>query len=76
MVIFNQSIFIGIVLVVFWKVYLIINEKYFIYIKLKNGNSFRFFFTNNKKNSVIENVKSIRGKIIAIDSLNRKHEII
>ena len=62
--------FIGLVGIIFRGVYLTLNKKYFITLKLKNGNSFNFHFSNYEKTSVLEQVKLIRGKILDIDVLN------
>lgn len=67
--------FIGLVGIIFRGVYLTLNKKYFITLKLKNGNSFNFHFTNFEKMRVLEQVKLIRGKIIDINFLNTKQEI-
>ena len=67
--------FIGLVGIIFRGVYLTLNKKYFIKLKLKNGNSFNFHFSNYERTSVLEQVKLIRGKIIDINFLDIIKEI-
>ncbi len=67
--------FIGIVGIIFRGVYLTLNKKYFIILKLKNGNSSNFYFSNYQKTSVLEQVKLIRGRIVDINFSNTIKEI-
>ena len=67
--------FIGLFGIIFRGVYLTLNYKYFITLKLKNGNSSDFYFSNYQKTSVLEQVKLIRGRIVDINFLNTKQEI-
>ena len=63
-----SNLFIGGVVIAFLRgVYLVNNKTYFVTVKLKNGTSFNYYFSNNKKNIVIEKIKIIRGKINSIN---------
>ena len=57
----------GVVIVLLRGIYLVNNKTYFVTVKLKNGTSFNYYFSNNKKNTVIEKIKIIRGKINSIN---------
>lgn len=64
----SSNLFIsGLVIAFLRGVYLVNNKTYFVTVKLKNGTSFDFYFSNNKKNTVLEKVKIIRGRITIIN---------
>ena len=58
---------VGVVIAFLRGVYLVNNKTYFVTVKLKDGTSFIFYFSNNKKNTFIEKIKIIRGKINIIN---------
>lgn len=62
------SLFIGGLVIAFFRgVYLVNYKTYFVTVKLKNGTSFDFYFSNNKKHTLIEKIKIIRGKVTDIN---------
>lgn len=64
----NSKLFFGGIVVVFLRgFYLVNNTTYFVTIKLKNKTSHNFYFSNNKKSIMLDNIKIIRGKITEIN---------
>ena len=58
------SFYFGLLLLVFWTLYLINNRVYFVRIKLKNGNYHNYYFSKSVRYDILEKVKIIRGKIV------------
>ena len=58
------SFYFGLLLLVFWTLYLINNRVYFVRIKLKNGNYYNYYFSKSVRYDILEKVKIIRGKIV------------
>ena len=53
--------FILMLLLVFWTMYLIFFKSFYMHVKLKNGLKNNYYFSNEIKYEVLENVKIVRG---------------
>ena len=60
---FYTSFYISLMLLFCWTLYLINNRVYYLRIKLKNGQSFNYYFPKSIKYIILEKVKIIRGKL-------------
>lgn len=60
---FYTSFYISLMLLFCWTIYLINNRVYYLRIKLKNGQSFNYYFPKSIKYIILEKVKIIRGKL-------------
>jgi hypothetical protein len=67
------SFFFLLVLFVFWTMHLIYYKSFYMHVKLNNGLSNNYFFSNEIKYEVLENVKIVRGNL---NSFNFKSVII
>ena len=57
------SFFFLLVLFVFWTMHLIYFKSFYMHVKLNNGHSINYYFSNENKYEVLENVKLVRGNI-------------
>jgi hypothetical protein len=55
------------VLFVFWAMHLIFFKSYYMSVKLNNGLSNNYFFPNEIKYEVLENVKRVRGNLTSLN---------
>jgi hypothetical protein len=53
--------FILMILLVFWTMYLIFFKSFYMHVRLKNGLTNNYYFSNEIKYEVLENVKIVRG---------------
>ena len=53
--------FILMLLLVFWTMYLIFFKSFYMHVRLKNGLTNNYYFSNEIKYEVLENVKIVRG---------------
>jgi hypothetical protein len=60
---FYTSFYISLMLLLCWTLYLINNRVYYLRIKLKNGQSYNYYFTKSIKYDILEKIKIIRGKL-------------
>ena len=61
---FYNSFYIVILFLCCWTFYLIRNRVYYVRIKLKNVESYKYYFSKSIKYEIIEKVKTIRGQIL------------
>jgi len=60
---FYTSFYISLMLLLCWTLYLINNRFYYLRIKLKNGQSYNYYFPKSIKYDILEKIKKIRGKL-------------
>jgi c-di-AMP phosphodiesterase-like protein len=61
------SFFFLLVLFVFWTMHLIYFKSFYMHVKLNNGHSINYYFSNENKYEVLENVKIVRGNLISFN---------
>jgi hypothetical protein len=61
------SFFILLVLFVSWTMHLIFFKSYFMHIRLNNGHTNNYFFSNEIKYEVLENVKIVRSHLTSFN---------
>jgi hypothetical protein len=57
------SFFFLLVLFVFWTMHLIYFKSFYMHVKLNNGPSINYYFSNENKYEILEKVKLVRGNI-------------
>ena len=60
---FYTSFYISLMMLLCWTLYLINNRFYYLRIKLKNGQSYNYYFPKSIKYDILEKIKKIRGKL-------------
>ena len=61
------SFFFLLVLFVFWTMHLIYFKSFYMHVKLNNGHSINYYFSNENKYEVLENVKIVRGNLTSFN---------
>jgi hypothetical protein len=61
------SFFFLLVLFVFWTMHLIYFKSFYMHVKLNNGLSINYYFSNENKYDVLENVKIVRSNLTSFN---------